>query len=188
MRIANRLSGSIIILALLTIKWGYQFILKQYFYPKRYSEWIEKYSQEYEIDCNLIYAIVKAESSFKKNAKSAQGALGLMQIMPKTAQDVKEISGPIPNQSTDSLLEPENNIWIGIQYYLYLYHRYQNNQFVALAAYNAGPGNVDHWIGQGIIQADGSDIENIPFQETMMYVRKIINYQKTYQKLYQKGG
>ena len=55
---------------------------------------------------------------------------------------------------------------------------------LASAAYNAGPGNVDKWISYGTIQSDGSDIENIPFKETNMYVRKIINNYKMYQKIY----
>ena len=75
----------------------------------------------------------------------------------------------------ESLFDPEKNIMIGVRYYSELLDMYEGNMLLALTAYNAGIGNVNSWITQGIIKKDGSDIENIPYKETNMYVRKIIN-------------
>lgn len=85
---------------------------------------------------------------------------------------------------TESLYNPEINIKIGTKYYSKLIKKYNNNTLLALAAYNAGIGNVDNWIKQGIIKEDGSDIEKIPFKETNNYVRKIVRDYKIYQELY----
>ena len=84
----------------------------------------------------------------------------------------------------ESLFDPEKNIMIGVRYYSELLDIYDGNMLLALTAYNAGIGNVNSWITQGIIKKDGSDIENIPYKETNMYVRKIINNYKMYQKIY----
>lgn len=65
-----------------------------------------------------------------------------------------------------------------------LLEKYDDNYLIALAAYNAGIGNVDEWIRKGIIKKDGSDIENIPYKETNNYVRKIVRDYKIYQELY----
>ena len=79
----------------------------------------------------------------------------------------------------ENILEPDVNINIGTKYISILLERYECVE-VALAAYNAGIGNVDKWIENGTIKADGSDIENIPFKETNNYVRKIMRDYKIY--------
>jgi len=160
----------------------YNLILKQ-IYPIKYNEYVEKYAVEYNVDTLLIYSIMKAESNFKENAISSSGAKGLMQLMDSTATEIaNEINEPLIEE--ESLLEVEKNIMIGTKYYSNLLKKYEGNMLLALAAYNAGIGNVDKWIEEGIIKFDGSDIENIPFKETNMYVRKIINNYKMYQKIY----
>ena len=157
-------------------------ILKQ-IYPIKYSEYVEKYAKEYNVDPLLVYSIMKAESNFKEDAKSSSGAKGLMQLMDATAKEIaNQIDEPI--DESEFLIEPEKNIMIGTKYYSYLLDNYGGNMLLALSAYNAGLGNVNSWIEEGIIKPDGSDIENIPFKETNMYVRKIVNNYKMYQKLY----
>ena len=74
---------------------------------------------------------------------------------------------------------------IGTKYYAELLKMYDGNMLLALTAYNAGIGNVNDWIKNGTIKKDGSDIENIPYKETNMYVRKIINNYKMYQSIYE---
>lgn len=148
-------------------------------YKKEYSEYVSKYSQEYNVDENLIYALIKAESNFQADAVSNKNALGLMQLMPSTAEEVAnknkiELTG-------ENILEPDVNINIGTKYISTLLEKYECVE-VALAAYNAGIGNVDKWIESGIIKSDGSDIENIPFKETNTYVRKIMRDYKIYEK------
>lgn len=157
----------------------YNLLLKK-MYSRKYSEYVEVYAKEYEVDPLLIYSIMKAESNFNEKAESNSGAKGLMQLMENTATELLEKELMI---SQEEIFEPKNNIMLGTKYYAYLYETYNNTE-LALAAYNAGPGNVNKWIEEKIIESDGSNIENIPFKETNMYVRKIINNYKIYKKLY----
>ena len=161
-----------------------QDIILKNFYPTTYSEYVYKYSEENGIDPLLTFAIIKAESNFDTNTVSHKGAIGLMQLMPATANEVAEKTG-VGINSESSLYIPEQNIKIGTSYYKSLLDRYDNSYLVALAAYNAGIGNVDEWISEGIIRKDGSNIENIPFKETNNYVRKIVRDYRIYINLYE---
>lgn len=147
----------------------------EYIYKKDYSEYVEKYSDMYNVDENLIYAIIKNESNFNSEAKSSAGAVGLMQIMEETAEDVIATL----DFEEYNLYSPNDNIQIGTKYFSYLLEKYKEPS-LALAAYNAGLGNVDDWIKKGIIKSDGTDYENIPFKETNMYVRKILRDYEIY--------
>ena len=153
-------------------------------YKKEYSEYVSKYSKEYNVDENLVYAVIKAESNFNANAKSEKGAVGLMQIMESTAKDIsKNMNLQIKNDElAEKLLEPETNINIGTKYLSTLIQKYGNKE-VALVAYNAGIGTVDNWIEKGIINKDGSNIEKVPYKETNNYVRKILRDYKIYSKI-----
>lgn len=161
-------------------------IILQNIYPKKYEEYVEKYAEENNIDPLLIFSIIKAESNFKENAESSSGAVGLMQLMEETAKEIAE-SMDEPILEKEDLKEAETNIKIGIKYYSILQKNYYGNMLLALTAYNAGIGNVNTWIKNGIIKSDGSDIENIPYKETNMYVRKIIRNYKMYNKIYTKN-
>ena len=149
----------------------------EYFYPREYSEYVNTYAEEYNIDSLLIFAIIKAESNFNTQAKSHNKAQGLMQLMENTAV---ELSG----EENINLYDAETNIKLGTSYFAKLLEKYNYEIGIALAAYNAGMGNVDTWIERGIIKSDGSDLENIPYKETNMYVRKILNNYKIYKELY----
>ena len=153
------------------------------FYITEYSEYVEKYSAEYKVDKYLIYATIKAESNFNEKAESSKGAKGLMQLMDSTAEEIaKSIDMNIDN---DDLFNPEINIKLGTKYLSKMLQKY-NSIELALAAYNAGAGNVDSWINQNTIKDDGSDAENIPFKETNNYVRKILRDYDIYKELYMK--
>ena len=158
--------------------------IQKIIYKKDYQEYVQKYSQEYDVDENLVYALIKAESNFNSNAESGKGAIGLMQLMESTAQDVcKKTDLNISNENLkDKLLEPETNINIGTKYLSTLIQKYRNVE-IAVTAYNAGIGTVDTWIEKGIIKADGSDVQNIPYKETNNYVRKILRDYKIYTNL-----
>ena len=157
-------------------------ILKK-IYPLKYSEYVEKYAEEYNIDKYLVYAIIKAESNFNENAKSNSDAIGLMQIMEATAL---ETANKIDLSLTEEqLFEPELNIQIGTKYFADLLEKYKYNHGIAIIAYNAGIGNVDKWINEGTIKEDGTDLENVPFKETNNYVRKILRNYEIYKGLYQ---
>ena len=152
------------------------------FYKTNYSEYVEKYSKEYGVDKYMVYSIIKAESNFNSKARSERGACGLMQLMDKTAEEVAQ-NEVIEYSSNVTLYDAEKNIQLGIKYYADLKEQCGNDK-IALAAYNAGIGNVQKWIKDGIIKEDGSDIENIPYKETNMYVRKILNNYVMYKRLY----
>lgn len=149
-------------------------------YKKEYSEYVTKYAKKYGVEENLIYALIKAESNFNPDAVSHQNAKGLMQLMQSTAEDLAKKSKI--NLNDKNILEPDVNIQLGTQYIASLLNKYECVE-VALAAYNAGSGNVDKWISSGKIKADGSDIENIPYKETNTYVRKIMRDYAIYNQL-----
>ena len=143
-------------------------------YPKTYNEIIDTYAEKYNVEKDLILAVIKTESNFDAKVRSHKGAIGLMQLMEQTALEVLpqtdlEIS---KEDIGNKLIEPETNINIGTKYLQILLEKY-NSIEIALTAYNAGTGNVDKWIEQGMINKEGTNIENIPFKETNKYVRSI---------------
>lgn len=162
--------------------------IQKIIYPKEYKEIVSIYTEKYNVEENLIYAVIKAESNFDNKAISNRNALGLMQIMEDTAKDIaKKYNIKIDYSNTkQEILNVKNNINIGTKYLSILLEKYRNKE-VALAAYNAGIGRVDEWIDNGIIKNDGSDIEKIPYKETNNYVRKILRNYKIYEQIYQKS-
>lgn len=175
----------LIILILIVFLIVFKNKIQRIFYPKSYEEFVSMYSDEYGVDENLVFAVIKAESNFQEDAVSHKDALGLMQIMKETAEDVaRKYNIEIDfNNSEREILNVQNNIKIGTKYLAVLLEKYKNIE-VAVAAYNAGIGTVDNWIEKGIIKSDGSNIENIPYKETNNYVRKILRNYKIYQDLY----
>ena len=158
---------------------GIDKIVLKRLYPKDYLEYVESASKKYEVEENLIFAIIKNESNFENTSSSHKGAQGLMQLMEETAN---EIANKIGIENVD-LSDPKTNIEIGTYFYAYLFNKY-NDEGLALAAYNAGAGNVDKWINSGQLEKDGSNIENIPYKETNMYVRKVLQTVKIYEYIY----
>lgn len=157
-------------------------IIMKKLYPLKYSEYVEKYAEEYNMDKYMVYAIIKAESNFDENAKSSSDAIGLMQIMETTAiETARKMDLEV---TEEDLFKPDLNINIGLKYFTYLLNQYDNNYPLAIIAYNAGMGNVDSWIKEKTIKEDGTDIENVPFKETNNYVRKILRDYEIYKRLY----
>lgn len=112
-------------------------------YPNKYSNYVETYSEEYNVDKNLVYAIIKQESNFDEEASSKKGAIGLMQLMTGTADEIAD-ELEINNAN---VYNPEINIKFGTKYLSDLLTRYKNEK-IAIVAYNAGFGNVDKWIAR----------------------------------------
>lgn len=156
-------------------------------YSKKYENLVVIYSEKYQVDSDLIFALIKAESNFNSSAVSGKGAKGLMQLMEETAKDVsKKTDLKIePDEIGEKLLQADVNIELGTKYISILLEKY-NNTAIALTAYNAGIGTVDNWIEKGVIKKDGEDIQNIPYKETNNYVRKILRDYKIYKNLYGK--
>ena len=153
-------------------------------YPKKYEEYVYKYSEELDIDPMLTFAIIKTESNFKEDTVSKSGAIGLMQLMEATAKEQAEKLEM--EYSKEILYRPEENIKLGLYYFDTLLTYFDDKYILAFVAYNAGLGNTEKWINEGLLTEEGEGTENIPFTETNMYVRKIIRNYKIYQDLYEK--
>ncbi|MDD6133313.1 MAG: lytic transglycosylase domain-containing protein [Selenomonadaceae bacterium] len=158
-------------------------VQRSYFYVYPYHDTVMKYAALYNVDSNLMAAVIKKESKFKREVRSHRGAIGLMQIMPDTA---KWIAGQLgdTNYSEERLHEPDRNIRYGTWYLSTLQREFHGNNVLALAAYNAGRGNVQEWIKQYNWPEDFSDIDAIPFAETRDYVRQVLADEKRYRELY----
>lgn len=141
-----------------------------YVFIVKYEDLIEKYSKKYNIEKELVFAVINAESRFDKNAKSSKGAIGLMQIMPETGEWLAE-KIKLDNFSEEMLYDPEINIQLGCYYLAQLLEKF-NDETLALCAYNAGSTNVYKWIDDAKYYANGT-IHTIPFEETDKYVKKI---------------
>lgn len=148
--------------------------------PYKYDSLVQKYSEQRSLDKALVAALINQESGYRPDIKSNKGAMGLMQIMPETA---KWISGQL-EEDYDSMdfTDPETNIRYGTWYLKYLMDKYTVTEN-ALAAYNAGSGNVDEWLDDPSVTENGK-LTNIPFEETKNYVRSIMRMKEVYRKMY----
>jgi soluble lytic murein transglycosylase len=145
-------------------------------FPVRHFDTVREHAGE--LDPALILAVIQAESSFRPNAQSHAGAQGLMQLMPATAQEIALFMG-LENFSPEDVWIPEINIAMGSFYLNRLYNLYGCVN-LALAAYNAGQGNVNRWLADPAISADGRTLDNIPFPETYNYLRRVRRNQRMY--------
>lgn len=143
---------------------------------------IMKYATEYKVEPFLIAAIIQTESGFRIDAISSKGATGLMQITPETENWIAHQMGEDPEK--ESFLVPEVNIRHGAWYMKYLLGRYDENENLALLAYNAGYGNVDKWLDQGLITGRFLEFNAIPFNESKNYLIKTRIYKWFYKYLY----
>lgn len=125
---------------------------------KQFDSIINEASQKHGVEPALIRAVIKQESAYNPKATSHCGAMGLMQLMPDTAKDL----------GCADAYDPYQNIMSGTKYLRQLLDKFSNNQTLAVAAYNAGPGNVDRY---GTIP---------PFPETQDYVNKVLGNYRSY--------
>ena len=149
-------------------------------FPRKYKIIVEKYSAFYGVDENLVYAVIKTESSFDVKAVSEKGAVGLMQIIPPTAEYISEKW--FGGEEYD-LFDPETNVKYGVKYLSCLIEKF-NGVREGLAAYNAGEGNVGIWLDNRKYSEDGTKLDVIPFAETENYIKNILRRRKIYDVLY----
>lgn len=144
--------------------------------PLRHEDVIRQQSREKDVDAALIAAVIYSESKFSDRTSSA-GARGLMQITPETANEIERHSGGTTFRLGD-LSNPEINIRYGTFRLRELLDRYGGDAVAALAAYNAGPSNVDSWGGSEL------SLDDIRFPETRAYVEEVLDKQQAYRDKY----
>jgi len=150
-------------------------------YPILYEDIINKYAIEFKQSPYLFLSLVREESHFDKNAKSSANAIGLTQLLPSTASFIEKT-----NISKITLLNEDENIRIGLKYFTYLTEFFKGNEYLAILAYNAGPGNINKWLNNPFIIRNDIDefVENIPYIETKNYIKKIISSYWCYINIY----
>jgi soluble lytic murein transglycosylase len=142
-------------------------------YPLRYEPIVTGHARNYRLDPALLAAVIYTESKFDADARSAAGAIGLMQLLPGTAKGIALRTGGTKFEVSD-LYVPELNVRYGSWYLRHLLDRYGDER-LALAAYHAGQGNVDSWREQGV---------GVQFPETRAYVDKVMRLSRVYASAY----
>ena len=146
-----------------------------------------QWGQQTGVDPYLLMAITRRESAYNPVALSPAGARGLMQLMPGTATQVSRQLG-LNDPGPYGVLEPELNIRLGSTYLRDKLNRYRGNRLAATAAYNAGPGRVDQWLGTHSMESFDLFVESIPFRETRDYVQAVLSYRVIFESLTNGGS
>jgi soluble lytic murein transglycosylase len=133
----------------------------------------ERWSAEYGVDPALVAAVLECESSGRPRAVSSSGALGLMQLMPGTAKAMAEELG-LPGPSGSDLFDPDLNIRLGTYYLSKLWRRYEGDRLLAVAAYHAGPTNIDEWRKQRRYASTEAFVSEVNAPLTRAHVRRVI--------------
>jgi soluble lytic murein transglycosylase len=149
-------------------------------YPFPYQDLILNWSTQQQLNPLLVTALIRQESRFMPKIKSWVGATGLMQVMPETAEWIASKT----NIQDYDLENPEENIKLGTWYLDYTHEKYQNNSMLAVASYNAGPGNVAKWLQRFGWNDPDEFHSKIPFPETKDYVEKVFGNYWNYLRLY----
>jgi soluble lytic murein transglycosylase len=145
--------------------------------PLRHDDIIRQQAAEKNLDPALIAAVINQESSFDEHARSSAGARGLMQVTRDTADHIAQVSGGV-TFTFDDLDDPQINISYGSFLLRELLDRYDGNLIAALAAYNAGIGNVDSWGGVDLT------LDDIKFDDARAYVEQVLEYRDQYRDNY----
>lgn len=150
-------------------------------YPVKYAEFVEANSEKNNLSPFFVYAVIKCESGFDKDAVSSADARGLMQLLPSSFDWLMTKTGE--DLSEDMLFDPETSIKYGC--YLYgMFLEEFGSEPEAVAAYHAGPGNVRKWLKDEQYSHDGETLYEIPFPSTKAYVERVMRTKSIYEKLY----
>jgi len=139
-------------------------------FPVRHLDVIEKHAGNF--DPAFILAVIHTESSFRPDAISRAGAMGLMQIMEPTGEWLAQMVG-VDDYDKSLLFEPETNIILGTYFLNWLWYYFDGDKTLILSGYNAGIGNVRRWLGDDEFSKDGVTLSRIPFPETYNYVQRV---------------
>lgn len=153
-------------------------------YPKKYTEYVEKYAAEYNVDSAFIYAMIKTESDFRPNAVSGDDACGLMQLLPSTLEWLQTLTPEDDHYVRADLFDPEINVRYGVYFLSILFQKFTEPDTVA-AAYHAGMNGVQNWLQNSEYSADGKTLQKIPYADTAQYVKRIHERYAIYRKLYE---
>ena len=148
-------------------------------YPLKYTAEISAAAQEFGVPPAYLYAVILAESSFRPDATSSVGAMGLMQIMPDTGKWIAKKLGMRDAFTPEMLYEPAVSARYGAWYLRFLLDRYDGDMRCATAAYHAGQGKVDQWLDDPQYSPDGRTLAVIAYDSTNNYVNKVMkNYEQ----------
>lgn len=150
-------------------------------YPLHYDEFVEVYAKENNLSPFFVYAVIKCESGFDKDAVSYADARGLMQLLPSSFLWLTKKTGE--SLPENMMLDPETSIKYGCYFYGILFKEFENER-EALAAYHAGQGNVRKWLKNEKYSSDGKTLCEIPFGSTREYVHKVMTTKVIYEKIY----
>ena len=173
----------VLVVVIIAIGVGSKYVIKEKFFPYKYKEYVDTYSSQYNLDPLFVLAVIKTESKFDDDAHSHKNAVGLMQITVETGEWAAKEMG-FTTFSKDDLYDEEYNIRMGCWYLRRLNDTFDGDLDLTIAAYNAGPTNVQTWLDNEKYSSDGKSIDYIPFGETKKYVDKVNTYYHVYEYLY----
>ncbi len=156
-------------------------------YPAAYAPHVWKHSRANDVDPLLMLSIMRAESLFRHDAVSRAGALGLVQVMPATGSRVAALAG-MNDFRVERLLDPAVNIELGTFYLGRLLERYDGQFALAVGSYNGGPHNVGRWLRGKVGMPYDEFVEEIAFDETRGYIKKVTEFYAIYLDLYGDGA
>lgn len=149
-------------------------------FPMPYRDAVMTYADKRHIEPAFLYSIIRSESAFMSDARSGAGALGLMQLMPKTGRYIAKRIG-YKLKSSRALNDDRTNITLGSAYLRHMLDQFNDNIAMAAAAYNAGPHRVRSWLPKSDCMSADVWIDLIPFTETRRYVRRALFYSALYE-------
>lgn len=158
-------------------------LFSRWMYPLKYEDHIFYSADATGADPFLVMAIIRVESKFDPKKRSPKGAQGLMQLMPETVDWVIS-KGKFSPAFRELVYEPSVNIHMGSWYISGLIREFKGNKIAAIAAYNAGPGNVKRWIKAGRWDGTRRNLHDVPFGETRHYIRRVTFFYEKYRTLY----
>jgi soluble lytic murein transglycosylase len=149
-------------------------------FPLEHVDVVREAAGRHRLDPALVAAVIYVESGFDATVESSRGAVGLMQVMPATADEIAQRTDGYRFTKAD-LRVPRVNVRYGCYYLRRLLERYEGSVVCALAAYNAGAGNVDEWLS-----SDSGELRPaaIPFEETRLFVQKVLRSRDIYRHVY----
>jgi len=150
-------------------------------YPIHYQSDIYRVAESYDLDPYLVAAVVQTESGYDPRAVSSAGAVGLMQLMPGTAEWIVRLDS-WQGGAQPELTDPADNLELGACYLAFLFGRFVDDARVALAAYNAGQGAVAEWLESA--GKDSLELTDIPYPETRGFVEKVEHYWELYTRIH----